>query len=159
MSLIEQAKVLFEKLTKVKENLGLQNNSISRSGSLFKALEVRKNSVSADIADPKLIVSKNKKSQFRISYIRNAVQFLDIKSILNLSMANKEFSQFIKSVYFYKFLKNINDSIKRIEKHKLKDKKNTGTATNDIKNQTSSGNSSIFGSFVSAFGNVLGNFI
>ena len=159
MSLIEEMKLLYDKLTRIKEKLGLQSSSAnSRSGSLFKALEVRKNSVSPDIADPKLIVNKHKKTQFRISYIRNAIQFLDIKSILNLSMVNKEFSHFIKSVYFYKFMKNIKDSVKKKEKIQHKETKKTGTINNEVKSQASSGNSSIFGSFVNAFGSVLGSF-
>jgi hypothetical protein len=159
MSLIEEMKLLYDKLIRIKEKLGLQSNSAnSRSGSLFKALEVRKNSVSPDIGDQKLIVNKHKKSQFRISYIRNAVQFLDIKSILNLSMVNKEFSHFIKSVYFYKFMKNIKDSVKKKEKIQHKETKKTGTINNEVKSQASSGNSSIFGSFVNAFGSVLGSF-
>jgi hypothetical protein len=48
-----------------------------------------------------------KRKVFRVTYLRTAIQFLDLKSIMNLSVLNKEFNYFIKSIYFYKFLENI----------------------------------------------------
>ncbi len=159
MSLIDEAKKLSEILGKVKDKLGLQNKEVtSRSGSLFKALEVRKNSITHEHHDSKLIVNKAKKYHFRISFLRNAIQFLDIKSILNLSLVNKEFSYFVKSVYFYKFMSNVKEFSKKREILKLKQSKNIIVQSNtNVNTAQTQGQSTIFGSVVSAFGSVLGN--
>ena len=51
--------------------------------------------------------SQNKK-QFRITYLRTVIQFLDYNSILSLTLVNKEFHSFFSSIYYYKFVSQIN---------------------------------------------------
>lgn len=51
--------------------------------------------------------SPNKK-QFHITYLRTVIQFLDYNSILSLTLVNKEFNAFFSSIYYYKFISQIN---------------------------------------------------
>ena len=51
--------------------------------------------------------SPNKK-HFRITYLRTVIQFLDYPSILSLTLVNKEFNSFFSSIYYYKFISQIN---------------------------------------------------
>lgn len=143
MNLLSDAKKLVEHLEKVKENLSLNK---STTGSIFSALELRKGSfLGSETTDLKQIVTKSKKYHFRITFMKDAIQFLDIKSILNLCLVNKEFNYFVKSIYFYKFMTDARNS-------KLKHKANTRLG-NKAKVANNAG---LFGNFVGALGSVFG---
>jgi hypothetical protein len=150
MSLLSESKVLLESIEKVKENLGLDKNKISGTN-LFNALEIRKGSALDANNESKPLVTKPKKYYFRITFIKGAIQFLDIKSCLNLSLVNKEFSYFIKSIYFYKFMSEV-DIIKKKKNEKLKANKEI----DKVILKKNKANGGFMGKFVGAFGSVLG---
>lgn len=160
MSVLNDAKLLIESLDKIKENLNL--TKINPSGSIFNSLEIRKGSIHTETsANKPIITSKSKKYYFRISFLKNSIQFLDLKSILNLSLVNKEFGYFIKSVYFYKFTKCVKNSKtqnKKTNSNNFSNKKVTPSKTNSSNDQTG-GVSNLFGLgnyVVGALGSVLG---
>ncbi len=149
MNILTDTKNLIEILEKVKENTGLNKNS--HSGSIFNSLEVRKGSATYDANnESKPIVTKSKKYYFRISFLKGSIQYLDIKSSLNLSLVNKEFNYFIKSIYFYKFMSDIN--IFRQRKSKKSNIRKEIEKVTPIK----SNNKGFVGNFVGALGSVLG---
>ena len=48
--------------------------------------------------------SPRNSKQFRITYLRTVIKYLDYQSMFNLSLVNKEFYSFLNSIYFYKFI-------------------------------------------------------
>lgn len=122
MSLINEIRNINKEIDCIKQNTNCNkfqapSNSINQN-TIFAAMEIRKksdnslyhidkNGENANTFINKNANTKEKRKIFRITYLRTAISFLDLKSILNLSLLNKEFNYFIKSVYFYKFLDNI----------------------------------------------------
>lgn len=157
MNLLNESKNLIENLEKIKENLGLNKPT----GPLFKELEVRKKSVQQEKIDiskqdtlSKIAHNKNKKNYFRVTYMKSVIQFLDIKTILDISILNKEFHFFIKSVYFYKF---INDAITSNKKRKILKKNSTTSVTSTTSGASSKTNPEKKGDY-NFFGKITGAF-
>lgn len=175
--MLNDAKMLLEVLESTKEKLGIKNsnnylneNSNPCTSGIFSHLEIRKHTLTSNISSsdssqhpssknmPHIVskpINKNKKYYFRISFLKNSIQFLDLKTILNLSLVNKEFSYFIKSVYFYKFMQNM------VNKKKAKTfKSQSSKIVENKKPVKTAGNSyyssGILGNFVGALGSVLG---
>jgi hypothetical protein len=135
MTLYSEIKVLSENLEALKNQITTQKTNTN----LFNALEIRKGSASSRAekgSDPKAnfekmvkSVSKKNKTLFRVTFLKDSIQFLDLKSILNLSMVCKEFSFFIKSIYFYKFISKLNTKSKSTKKVDLRVKEKYSTPT------------------------------
>lgn len=179
MSLIYDIKAIQKEIERIKNINITENKYASATGianantnTLFASLEVRKKSnasliqidnktsenVNAFIT--KKIEKNEKRKIFRVTYLRTVIPYLDIKAILNISLLNKEFSYFIKSVYIYKFIE-----IMRMQKLKNKikeDKIKTPKKTNNIYSVGNSANvnesssatkvvGSLFGAITGAF--------
>lgn len=120
MSLKNEITNISKEIENIKQNINSNKfqaplNSINQN-TIFAAMEIRKKSdnslyqVDKSSENSNTFMNKNKKDKrkiFRVTYLRTAIPFLDIKSILNLSLLNKEFHHFLKSIYFYKFLDNV----------------------------------------------------
>jgi len=122
MSLLNELTIISKEIDQIKQNINSNKfqapfNSMNQN-TIFAALEIRKksdnslyhvdkNSENANTFINKNTKKKEKRKVFRLTYLRTAIPFLDLKSILNLSLVNKEFYYFIKSIYFYKFIDNV----------------------------------------------------
>lgn len=167
MSIINDTKEIIEQIEKIKENL---KSDFTNDG-LFANMEIRKFSDTTQIErnnrkNPSFHKSYKKglgkRKLFRVTNLKTAIPYLDIKSILNISLLNKEFNYFIKSIYFYKFVDNIRE-FKKIQEKKKKLKlkrrmslssKNSQISQKTITEQivggfygTLSGTFSLFGNF------------
>jgi hypothetical protein len=111
MDIYEETKVLLQLVDKIQE----QNNKDNP----FKGFEVRKLTVDSKLQSSNQL-NKNKKP-FRITNLFTVIEFLDLTSILNLSVVNRQCYHFLKSVYFYKF---INKSIEFNKQKKCKKDEN-----------------------------------
>lgn len=60
--------------------------------------------------------SPRNNKQFRITYLRTVIKYLDYESIFNLSLVNKEFYSFLTSIYYYKFISQVKGKHKKNEK-------------------------------------------
>lgn len=137
MSIINDAEEIIFQLEKIKENLNSEylsnSNSLTNNSNdkeLFAHMEVRK--FSGNIFERKdqerrknssfykNRINKEKTKNFRVTYLRTVIPYLNIKSIMNLSLLNKEFHYFIKSIYFYKFVENIREFKKSKIKRSMK---------------------------------------
>ena len=66
--------------------------------------------------------SKYKKNiKFRITYLTTVIQFLDLNSLISLSLVNKEFYYFLSSIYVYKFIIKIQRHQKIMKYNNKKD--------------------------------------
>jgi hypothetical protein len=181
MSIINEAQKIIKEIEQIKQNLStdkfnIASNSLNTS-SIFAAMEVRKKSDSSLIQVDKNndnislnFINKNKAKKekrkiFRVTYLRTVIPYLDLKNILNLSLLNKEFLHFIKSIYFYKFLDNLKEY--RIQK-KINESINKTPKKTNIYSVGNISNSnehysarkvvgSFFGAITGAF-NVFGNY-
>ncbi len=122
MTLKNEITKINKEIDQIKQNINSNkfqapSNCINQN-TIFAAMEIRKKSdnslyqVDKNNENPNTFVKKNtnkieKRKIFRVTYLRTAIPFLDIKSIFSLSLLNKEFYYFVKSVYFYKFLDNV----------------------------------------------------
>jgi len=176
MNVLSEIKQIRENLEKLREKFNPTNNpylnkqsnqQTQTNTSLFSAMEIRKGTVTTKLekSDGQInsdkiskVLTKSKKNNFRVTYLKDTIQFMDMKSILNLTLVNKEFNYFIKSIYFFKFMKQINrykssnykkKEEKFLEKEKFKEKEK------EIEKSSTKGG--LFGNFVGAFSNVLGN--
>lgn len=169
MSISTEIKFLKENLEKLKDKMNinkLQSHQSSRT-SIFSTMEIRKGSSTYKneknenhIANEKLskVLTKPKKNNFRITYLKDAIQFMDLKSILNLTLVNKQFNYFLQSIYFYKFMKQIkiyksNSNMKKEFQSNLELNISTNSYDSYSKEKSSKG---ILGNFVGAFSHVLG---
>jgi hypothetical protein len=140
MNILSEAKQLIDNLDKVKDQLGL--SKVSTNQSLFKEMEIRKNSLkdtylganslSSEPLISKIAPTKTKKLAFRVTYLKSVMQFLDLNSMLNISLVSKEFYYFIKSIYFFKFVSDGREANNRIKKRKSQIL-NRATETRNIK--------------------------
>ena len=64
--------------------------------------ENEKNNLNITLESKKSKYKKNRK--FRITYLTTVIQFLDLNSLISLSLVNKEFYYFLSSIYAYKFI-------------------------------------------------------
>lgn len=130
MNILNESKILLESLDKIKETV--KSDKGRSNSSLFKGIEIRKKSVAEnkpiDISQYdnntsiSKAVKKTKKIVFRVTYMRSVIQFLDLSTILNISLVNKEFLFFIKSVYFFKLMNDAKSANDKIRQDKLKRK-------------------------------------
>lgn len=178
MSLINEIRTINKEIEELKQNLTVNkfkapSNSINPN-TIFAALDIRKKSdnslyqvdKNSDNSTSFLNRYTNKKEKrkiFRVSYLRTAIPFLDLKSILNLSLLNKEFCYFIKSIYFYKFLQivRISNLYKKENQNNFKTPKKSkfvSVGNTPINNNFSATNmvGSLFGALTGAFSS-LGN--
>ena len=65
-------------------------------------------------------LQKPKTAKFKVIYLSTVIEFLELETILNLSLINKQFFYFIKSIYFFKFMNNARESKKRLRNIKPK---------------------------------------
>jgi hypothetical protein len=169
MNVLSEIKQISENLEKFRERFNLTNiNNVNKSHnqqtqntSIFSAMEIRKGSVSTKIDKTEAqstidkiskVLTKSKKYNFRVTYLKDTIQFMDLKSILNLTLVNKEFNYFIKSIYFYKFMKQI----KKYKSTNYKRKEEKSKEKEKEKEKEKSSTKGILGNFVGAFSNVLG---
>jgi hypothetical protein len=155
MSLINEIRSISKEIDQIKQNSSCNkfqapSNSINQN-TIFAAMEIRKKSdnslyqVDKNSENTNTFINKNtnkkeKRKIFRVSYLRTAIPFLDLKDILNLSILNKEFNYFIKSIYFYKFLNNVrsynltkkigNNNFRTPKKNKFESVGNTPAVSN-----------------------------
>ena len=96
------------------------------------------------------------KNQFKIALLKDVIGFIDLKGLLNLSLVNKEFNFFIKSVFTLKKIsENKIITYNYLKKHNLipdKDKK----PKEREKKESSLIKDSTYGLF-SGFANLMGN--
>ncbi len=179
MNILNEIKNINKEIEAVKQNVSINKISSlqdsSYTGSLFSAMEIRRKSDNSLIQVeksnesnlsfmPKNVNRKEKRKIFRITYLRTAVPFLDLKSIMNIGLLNKEFYYFIFSIYFYKIINNVklHNIEKKLKEDNLKTPKKskfTSVGNTPVDNQYSASKmvGSLFGAITGAF-NVLGIF-
>ena len=93
-SIISITQEILNELSNTNPNTQINNNNNKTSTLNINEISKRKQ-------------SPNKK-HFHITYLRTVIQFLDYNSILSLTLVNKEFNAFFSSIYYYKFVSQIN---------------------------------------------------
>jgi len=112
MSLKSEVQSILDFIQKIEKE---QKKSQESSDDLFGGLKV----ISKAFPSSKLIFDKQKFRQYfaqPYNFIQ-IVKFLDIKSILNVGLINKEFNVFVNSVYIYKIISSSN-SVKPVKNSK-----------------------------------------
>ena len=100
--------------------------------------------------------SKYKKNiKLRITYLTTVIQFLDLNSLISLSLVNKEFYYFLSSIYVYKFIIQIQRHQKIM---KYNNKKDIKSIKSDNINKTTNLNKKGGYSFFSALTGALSYF-
>jgi len=180
MSIINEIKNINKEIEKIKQNNSTNkfpdSYDSSNQNNIFASMEIRKKSDNSLIQVektnennisfmPKNINKKEKRKIFRVTYLRTAIPFLDLKSIMNIGLLNKEFYYFINSIYFYKFIENVRMSNieKRFKEESIKTPKKTkftSVGNTPVDNQYSATKmvGSLFGAITGAF-SVLGKLI
>ena len=141
MSILEVSKEIIKNINTLKEKRKSMNKENEKSN-LNITLESKK--------------SKYKKNiKFRITYLTTVIQFLDLNSLISLSLVNKEFYYFLSSIYVYKF-------IIKIQRHqkimKYNNKKDIKSIKSDNINKTTNLNKKGGYSFFSALTGALSYF-
>jgi len=164
MNILEEIKFINENLEKIKEKLNLNINSVNQTPrSIFSRMEVKRVTVKIDKIDSQAaldkyskLVTKSKKNTFRVTYLKDSIQFMDLKTILNLTLVNKEFNFFLLSIFFYKFMKQIKNFKTNSNKKKLEKLKEIDSEKEKNKVKEKYSTQKLIGNFVGAFSNVLG---
>jgi hypothetical protein len=141
MSILEVSKEIIKNINTLKEKRKSMNKENEKSN-LNITLESKK--------------SKYKKNiKLRITYLTTVIQFLDLNSLISLSLVNKEFYYFLSSIYVYKF-------IIKIQRHqkimKYNNKKDIKSIKSDNINKTTNLNKKGGYSFFSALTGALSYF-
>lgn len=144
MNFLQEAKEILEVIHSVKEKRSNKKNIMQ---STIERKDSRKWSIRESISNNAQIQKTQIKGsgsqgekQFRITYLRTVIPYLDIESILDLSAVNREFNQFIISIYFYKFISDMRISQKQKRtlqlskgKKDTKQPSSTSTKKDDLK--------------------------
>ena len=141
MSILEVSKEIIKNINALNEKRKSMNKENEKSN-LNITLESKK--------------SKYKKNiKLRITYLTTVIQFLDLNSLISLSLVNKEFYYFLSSIYVYKF-------IIKIQRHqkimKYNNKKDIKSIKSDNINKTTNLNKKGGYSFFSALTGALSYF-
>jgi hypothetical protein len=116
MEIQQESKKVLITIEKLKEIMSNKKED-PQNLELFKGIEIHKtptNKTTDPKDQPKSI--KPKKAVFRVSYLTTVIQFLDLKTILNISIVNRQFYHFIKSIYLFKIMNNVKQSKERLKK-------------------------------------------
>ncbi len=141
MSILEVSKEIIKNINTLKEKRKSMNKENEKSN-LNITLESKK--------------SKYKKNiKFRITYLTTVIQFLDLNSLISLSLVNKEFYYFLSSIYVYKFIIQIQRHQKIM---KYNNKKDIKSIKSDNINKTTNLNKKGGYSFFSALTGALSYF-
>jgi hypothetical protein len=142
MEIIDESKKLLATIEKIKETMNPKKEE-THNLELFKGIELHRSPIGEKPENSKEILGKaikTKKAVFRVSYLTTVIQFLDLKTILNISLVNRQFYHFIKSIYLLKIMNNVKQS-----KDRLKDRKVNSEQVNEEE-------SSIFGKITGFLG-------
>ena len=181
MNIIKETTLIQKEIEQIKQNLSNNKflnlqNSTNNPNSMFNTLEIRKISESSSLNPEKNMenvnnsfyaknINKAKRKIFRVTYLKTVIPYLDLKSMLNISILNKEFYYFIKSIYFYKFMDNIKNfknkkNIPIKDNYKTPKKSNNSniySVGNNLNEQTSAGKiGSLFGALTKSAISMLG---
>jgi hypothetical protein len=134
MEIIDESQKLLQIIEKIKETIEKKKDTSLDDSNLFKGIEVRKVShdgIKTEDQKEQLLnkAIKQKRVAFKVSYLTTVIQFLDLKTILNISQVNRQFYHFIKSIYFFKIMNNVKDSAERIKKIKKGTKSDRSAST------------------------------
>ena len=141
MSILEVSKEIIKNINTLKEKRKSMNKENEKSN-LNITLESKK--------------SKYKKNiKLRITYLTTVIQFLDLNSLISLSLVNKEFYYFLSSIYVYKFIIQIQRHQKIM---KYNNKKDIKSIKSDNINKTTNLNKKGGYSFFSALTGALSYF-
>ena len=141
MSILEVSKEIIKNINALNEKRKSMNKENEKSN-LNITLESKK--------------SKYKKNiKFRITYLTTVIQFLDLNSLISLSLVNKEFYYFLSSIYVYKFIIQIQRHQKIM---KYNNKKDIKSIKSDNINKTTNLNKKGGYSFFSALTGALSYF-
>lgn len=111
MNFLQEAKEILEVIHSVKEKRTNRKNIIQPT---IERWSIRESISNLEQSQKTQIKESNKgEKQFRITYLRTVIPYLDIKTILDLIAINREFNQFIISIYFYKFITDMHSNQKR----------------------------------------------
>ena len=162
MNILAEIKYINENLEKIKEKLNLNNFQVNQTQrSIFSRMEIKRTTSKIDKIDIQTaldkfskVVTKSNKNAFRVTYLKDSIQFMDLKTILNLTLVNKEFNYFLLSIYFYKFMKQIKNYKTNLNKKRSEKIKEKDSEKEKVKEKSST--QRLIGNFVGAFSNVLG---
>ena len=141
MSILEVSKEIIKNINALNEKRKSMNKENEKSN-LNITLESKK--------------SKYKKNiKLRITYLTTVIQFLDLNSLISLSLVNKEFYYFLSSIYTYKFIIQIQRHQKIM---KYNNKKDIKSIKSDNINKTTNLNKKGGYSFFSALTGALSYF-
>ena len=141
MSILEVSKEIIKNINSLNE----KRKSINK--------ENEKNNLNITLESKKSKYKKNRK--FRITYLTTVIQFLDLNSLISLSLVNKEFYYFLSSIYAYKFIIQIQRHQKIM---KYNNKKDIKSIKSDNINKTTNLNKKGGYSFFSALTGALSYF-
>lgn len=133
MNFLQEAKEILEVIHSVKEKRTNRKNIIQPT---VERWSIRESISNLEQSQKTQIKESNKgEKQFRITYLRTVIPYLDIKTILDLIAINREFNQFIISIYFYKFITDMHLNQKRKRalhsKYKKDQKQSSSTTRKD----------------------------
>ena len=141
MSILEVSKEIIKNINTLKEKRKSMNK------------ENEKSNLNITLESKKSKYKKNRK--FRITYLTTVIQFLDLNSLISLSLVNKEFYYFLSSIYVYKFIIQIQRHQKIM---KYNNKKDIKSIKSDNINKTTNLNKKGGYSFFSALTGALSYF-
>ena len=141
MSILEVSKEIIKNINSLNE----KRKSINK--------ENEKNNLNITLESKKSKYKKNIK--LRITYLTTVIQFLDLNSLISLSLVNKEFYYFLSSIYAYKFIIQIQRHQKIM---KYNNKKDIKSIKSDNINKTTNLNKKGGYSFFSALTGALSYF-
>lgn len=133
MNFLQEAKEILEVIHSVKEKRTNRKNIIQPT---VERWSIRESISNIEQSQKTQIKESNKgEKKFRITYLRTVIPYLDIKTILDLIAINREFNQFIISIYFYKFITDMHLNQKRKRalhsKYKKHQKQSSSTTRKD----------------------------
>lgn len=128
-----EEKNFLEDIEKIKEELQKSIKNLESIKEFKKDEMIKKDSINENFQSKKSIKLKRPKINVRIFLFIPVLQFLDIKSIIELSRLNHLFHSFIYSFYFYRYASQLKKyTNKEKPKNKLLKNKNQNISAFDI---------------------------